>query len=700
MPGINSLLNLGQGALFAEQAAIHVTGNNIANVNTAGYSRQTVRFDTNGYLDYRPGQIGLGTRAAEIIRHFDSFIERSYVEKNSKATRWEAQYNQLLHVEGLFNEANSQGVSALLSSFLNSWGDLSPRTGDIPTREALLSSSQSLANAIRQQQKYMRDLETRTDELIAQDVDNANMLMQKIADLNKQIKQHHEPGYNNANTLLDQRDQLVRELSTIIDINLLDRGGGDCTVMTLAGHTLVDSETAFELQFKGPQVDKYPINSGTVPQDLNFSGHSYNEYTVEIVTGGTAGDGVSQFKVSYDGGKTWLSDEYGNPRLFDCNTSDSEVVVDGLGISFGDDPMLPALAAGDRYVITPKSAVYWVTPTSNPLNISPQLMMDGTENSRRMTGGSLAGYLAFRDYNIGQYQEMLNNTAQTLIWEVNRLHSQGVGLVNNTLMQGEFRVQDTNIPLGADHSGLAFGNRLQEGNVTFYVFDAASGKVEEFSPLDFGGGANFDPAVHTLQDVADAINDPSAPFSGMISASIINNQLQIVAAPGYEFAVSDDSSGLMAALGLNTFFSGDSSSNIGINSAIVNDLNRICAGAINGGFEGNIADNATSNAITALGSKSITIPGTSRSKEVQGTLGSYYSSLVGKVGTDTATARFNGIVQRTMANDLDDRQNALAGVNLDEEMTSLIKFQNSYKAAAKLITTADQMFQTLLGLKQ
>ena len=102
MPGINSLLNIGQGALFAEQAAIHVTGNNIANVNTAGYSRQAVRFEDRGYIDYVPGQIGLGTRAAEVIRYFDEFIERSYVDKNGAASRWETQYEMLLHVDEYF----------------------------------------------------------------------------------------------------------------------------------------------------------------------------------------------------------------------------------------------------------------------------------------------------------------------------------------------------------------------------------------------------------------------------------------------------------------------------------------------------------------------------------------------------------------------------------------------------------------------
>ncbi len=695
MPGINSILNIGQGALFAEQAAIHVTGNNIANVNTPGYSRQAVRFEDRGYIDYVPGQIGLGTRAAEVMRYFDEFIERSYVEKNGTSSRWETQYDMLLHVDGLFNETNSTGLSSLFSAFLNEWSDLSARPEDIPSREALLASAQSVANVIRQEQQYMRNLETSTDELIRQDVDKVNLLLEKIAALNKQIRQHDEPGVNNANTLLDERDILIRELSSHIDVNLLDRGSGDCTIMTAAGHTLVDNDVPFKLEFQGPKADKYPIVPGSVPTDIQFSGGSYNEYTVEVVTGGTTGDGTSQFRVSLDGGKSWLSDEQGNELHFDCNDSSNTVDVYGLGISFAAGPMV----AGDKYVITPKSAVYWVTPTSDPLNISPQIFADGSENPRRMSGGSLAGYLAFRDYNIGYYQETLNNFSQSMIWEVNRLHSQGVGLEKNYLMQGEYRVQGDTIPLGANNSGLEFKDRLQSGNVSFYIYDAVSGNMvpNTFGQLDFGGGANFDPTVHSITDVMNAIN---GTFGTYVTASVTNNQLSISANAGYKFAVSDDTAGIMAGLGLNTFFSGDSSSNISVNSALVQDLKKICAGAINGGYEGNEGDNATAKAIAALATKQVTVPGTSRTKDYTGTLSGYYSTLVSKVGTDTATARFNGTFQRTMANDLDERQQALSGVNLDEEMSNLIKFQNSYKAAAKLISTADQMFQTLLGLKQ
>jgi flagellar hook-associated protein 1 FlgK len=81
------------------------------------------------------------------------------------------------------------------------------------------------------------------------------------------------------------------------------------------------------------------------------------------------------------------------------------------------------------------------------------------------------------------------------------------------------------------------------------------------------------------------------------------------------------------------------------------------------------------------------------------TIVKYYDSLVATVGTDTAAAKYNYAYKQTLAQDLDDRQQATSGVNLDEEMTSLIKYQHAYTAAAKLITTADQMLQTLLSLK-
>jgi flagellar hook-associated protein 1 FlgK len=81
------------------------------------------------------------------------------------------------------------------------------------------------------------------------------------------------------------------------------------------------------------------------------------------------------------------------------------------------------------------------------------------------------------------------------------------------------------------------------------------------------------------------------------------------------------------------------------------------------------------------------------------TLMEYYNGLVGNVGADTNNVKFSYDFTNSLATDLDDRQQQVSGVNLDEEMSNLIKFQHSYTAAAKLITTADQMLQTVLSLK-
>ncbi len=81
------------------------------------------------------------------------------------------------------------------------------------------------------------------------------------------------------------------------------------------------------------------------------------------------------------------------------------------------------------------------------------------------------------------------------------------------------------------------------------------------------------------------------------------------------------------------------------------------------------------------------------------TLLEYYNSLVGNVGTDTAAAQYNYQFNKALADELDNRQQQAMGVNLDEEMANLIKYQHAFTAAAKLVTTADQMMQTLLSLK-
>ncbi len=152
-------------------------------------------------------------------------------------------------------------------------------------------------------------------------------------------------------------------------------------------------------------------------------------------------------------------------------------------------------------------------------------------------------------------------------------------------------------------------------------------------------------------------------------------------------------------MGINTFFEGANAGDLAVNSTVRGNIAFINTGHVNGAGEMNEGDNTTAKAIAALQSVSVSTS-TQSDGETEQTLGEYYSTIVAKAGSDTQSAKFNYEYNEALATDLLSRQEAVSGVNLDEEMTNLIKFQHAYTAAAKLITTAESMLEVLLGLKQ
>ena len=293
-------------------------------------------------------------------------------------------------------------------------------------------------------------------------------------------------------------------------------------------------------------------------------------------------------------------------------------------------------------------------------------------------------------------------TAKSLIWEVNRIHSQGAGTKLFDYAQGQQGVQNSTVPLGSAQTVLPDAGKIQAGNVNFYFYDKTTGDYVSSGQLDFdsatAGVQNFDPAVHSLDDVVGAINNT---FPTQLSASVQDGRLVITTAAGsnLQFALGTDSTGMMAALGINTFFTGTDANSIAVNSQLHSNVNYIAAGQVNGQQQINVGDNVNATAIGKLADTNVTISTVWKTTTNQ-TLSQYYASLVTTVGADTRLAKTNSEYHATLTSDLDTQVSSASGVNLDEEMANLIKFQHSYTAAAKLITTADQMLQTLLGLKQ
>ena len=145
---------------------------------------------------------------------------------------------------------------------------------------------------------------------------------------------------------------------------------------------------------------------------------------------------------------------------------------------------------------------------------------------------------------------------------------------------------------------------------------------------------------------------------------------------------------MLAALGINTFFTGDNASNIAVNSVVANQPTLLAAAQ-----NGNVGDNQTALAIAALGSRPIpTLHGAS--------LNDTYQSMINGISVTTATAKTNAQAAQAVQDTLQSQRNATSGVSLDEETVNLLQQQTAYQGAAKLISVTEQMMQTLLGMVQ
>ncbi len=704
---ISSLFNIGTSALNAQQVNIAVTGNNIANVDTEGYCVQYVQLTDAYSLTDSPGAVGMGVDAVEILRYFDSFLEQTYLSELTVASRWEEEYSNLTTIENIFNESNSSGISGSLTDFFLAWQDLALYPDSSAARQNIISSAESLLLLLDSAQDSLDAVASQMDIAIQSETEKVNELTTLIADLNGQITANTIAGVSNPNDLLNQRDLAVRELAELVDITTETDSAGNYNIYLTSGHTLVQGQETFSLEVLGPRAESNKISGSTYEGSVVFSGTDSYEYTVEMLTGGSVGDDPAPtFRVSLDGGQTWISDENGQEIHYEVTDIDGDGAVDpvqvhNLEISFDDTENF---TEGDRFIITPKDGIYWISSTRGAENITPQTYADGTENTNRLTGGTITSYFAVRDEYVGTYSDELDAIADAIAWEVNSLHSQGANSVNMTSVLGTESVNSEAIALGLPQSGLYYYDQLTTGSVQFSLYNSSTGDYLNSASLDFSsitpGTTNFDPSIHSLEDVAEAIN---LAFPGQLVATIESGSLNIeadpTADPPVEFAVGTDTTGLMAALGINTFFKGSSEDGISINSTVYQNLDLINSGSLNGGNTLGSADGSIANSIGALLTTDVSIS-TAWGTTTTLSISEYYSTLVSKVGADTSTASTNADYHSALAANLAYQQESVTGVNLDEELANLIKFQSAYTAAAKLITTADEMLQTLLSLKQ
>ena len=248
---IFSALSSAKLGLLAQQLAIEVTGQNIANVETEGYSRQDVTFEANTprhAIKYGSmHQIGTGVRVAGIERAHDQFLFEQIMDEGDLSGSTEVKKDIFEQLEVLFNEGSGRSLNDALSSFFASIHDLATNARGLSERADLVSKAEHLASTFNQTGKQLFTIQRNIDATIETEVVEINSLTTQIGKLNESIHANEPASQYKANDLRDNRDRLVKELSKKIDIQLIEESDNQISLTLKDGTALVLKDRVFKL---------------------------------------------------------------------------------------------------------------------------------------------------------------------------------------------------------------------------------------------------------------------------------------------------------------------------------------------------------------------------------------------------------------------------------------------------------------------
>jgi flagellar hook-associated protein 1 len=242
---IGSILNCAMTALLAQQTAMTVTSNNIANVNTEGYARQEAVLAELAPTRFGTTLLGNGVEVTAVTSQYNKYLSTALAKEASSYEEQKTYEQYFSRIESILSE-NNTNLTSNITAFFNAWQDLSADPTSSTCRLNVQTSGTNLTSGIRDMYSQLQNIQSEVDDIVGQKVTDINGLLHSIAELNGQISSLKGSGQESS-TYVNQRAKLVEKLSAIIDINTFEDGQGALTVMIAGGKTLLDKETVCEL---------------------------------------------------------------------------------------------------------------------------------------------------------------------------------------------------------------------------------------------------------------------------------------------------------------------------------------------------------------------------------------------------------------------------------------------------------------------
>jgi flagellar hook-associated protein 1 FlgK len=622
-------LEIGKRGVSAHEQALRVTGHNLTNVSTEGYSRQRVEFETFEpiYLpglnrEETPGQLGQGMVVSRVERVRDELLDAQIVANAGAEGYWESRDPYLRQVDALYLEVGDTSLRAKLDSFWDGWQELAENPSTNAPRAALIERAQSLIDGVHNRFSNLKQLQDKADMDIRLSVKRINDITKQIAALNETIQQVEAQG-DLPNDLYDRRDLLVDGLSKIIGITI-DRRDPDEFMIHIEGKILVQGGIGrqFSLE-RGIDTEGYAQISWEDTGDL-----------LEPKRGSGSLSALLEMR--------------------DRTLNDEIQSLDNMAMNFVD---LVNEAHRPGYGVNGRTGLDFWTERHFVTNEQGNYDRDGD--------GEYDSSYIFRINGTNRLEER----AQIGLEGTISLSAAGEP---GATVQIPYFAEDTveDLITRINNSGADVVARLNREGVLSFKGTPTKNKTDP----DF--------VIRHIEDSGRFLEG----YAGLLAASGPEG--------AYDWGQVDAVNALSGgALSYSTAPVAHPSGWIEINPILTKDPTSIASGYGENGRPANPGNGEAALAIAALNNTKVMVGAHS-------TFGEYFADAVGQIGilheqSIKELATHQGIMKH-----LRDMRQSVAGVNIDEELSNMIKYQHGYAASARFMSTVNSMLDIVMRLGQ
>lgn len=726
----SSVFGIGVSGLNAASLGLTTTGHNISNVNTDGFSRQRLAQSAPYPLLSGSGFNGLGVQVDSITRMYDRFLTKAVEVAQTQSSYQTTRLAHLSEINNIVADPTA-GVSPALQDFFSNVQNVATNPASPPSRQAMLASAQTMVNRFQVFSQRLEEQRNALNGEITNTISNINGYSEQIAELNNKIVIAQSSGQP-PNDLLDQRDLLVKDLNKLVKANTLTLSDGSINVFIGNGQGLVVGGVVNKLTAQPNPADPeritvgYQQNNQTIflPENQLSGGQlgallDYRNQSLDLAQNSlerTALGLVETFNQQHKAGQD-LNGNLGK-NLFDIQRSN---VVDlNVGTAPGVNIRVSSpngTAENSDFSITPSGAGYVikrlsdnvtsgvitlgstdpltgltlsaapagaVLPNQNGFSFPPAISQINSNTSN--TGNAqLGGYIS----NVGQltasnYELSYDGTNYTMYRQ-----SDGTRTVYSAAQMAQGINQDgmtLRINSGAMNANDRFVIKPLEGMIgTMAVRTTDPKEIAAAAPVVSSLGASNTGSVKVVQHTVDS---PSISSTDSAINPALKNQVTINFTSATSFTYTDTVTGFTSAA--QTYTAGM--------TLQVNGWSMKMDGTPAAGDTitvkpniGGVADNRNALALGKLQTTRLLEGGSATYQES-------YGRMVSTIGTQTNEATIMSKAQSKLLENAESSRDSVSAVNLDEEAANLLRYQQAYQAASKVIQIAQSAFQEIMNI--